>query len=386
MSEAEQSPGLVHRAGSELGERARAGGARLRGDILQALQLTVAAIGAFVFAETVLGHTGPIFAATAATVALGFSKGGQRYRRVLEVAIGCTLGIALAEVLIHFIGVGTWQAGVVMLVSILLARFLDSGVLFTTQMALQSLLVVVLPPSSDGAFARSTDAMVGGVFALLMAYLVPSDPRRQPREHVRRLTDELSAVLREAAQAITEDDSTAAWHCLVRARRTQSEIDSLKTALQASQEIAAAAPVHRRHRSEIEQIAISVPYLDLAVRDSRVLVRRVAGVINHVTLAPAAIESISECLRDMADSTDTVGRALAVPQRESRESFLRQARNELITVAERLNPQDMGVQTLEGQTLVLLMRPLAVDLLEATNMDHEDAIAHLPALDDWDRM
>lgn len=35
---------------------------------------------------------------------------------------------------------------------------------------------------------------------------------------------------------------------------------------------------------------------------------------------------------------------------------------------------------------MLLMRPLAVDLLEATNMDHEDAIAHLPALDDWDRM
>ena len=262
MSEAEQSPGLVHRAGREFSERARAGGARLRGDILQALQLTVAAIGAFVFAENVLGHTGPIFAATAATVALGFSKGGQRYRRVLEVAIGCTLGIALAEVLIHFIGVGTWQGGVVMLVSILLARFLDSGVLFTTQMALQSLLVVMLPPSSDGAFARSTDAMVGGVFALLMAYLVPSDPRRQPRVHVRRLTDELSAVLREAAQAITEDDSTAAWHCLVRARRTQSEIDSVKTALQASQEIAAAAPVHRRHRSEIEQIAISAHYLD----------------------------------------------------------------------------------------------------------------------------
>lgn len=109
--------------------------------------------------------------------------------------------------------------------------------------------------------------------------------------------------------------------------------------------------MHRRHRSEIEQIAISAHYLDLAARDSRVLVRRVAGVINHVTLAPAAIESISECLRDMADSTDTVGRALAVPQRESRESFLRQARNELITVAERLNPQDMGVQTLEARPL-----------------------------------
>ena len=35
-------------------------------------------------------------------------------------------------------------AGVVMLVSILLARFLDNGAIFTTQMGLQSVLVVLL--------------------------------------------------------------------------------------------------------------------------------------------------------------------------------------------------------------------------------------------------
>ncbi|WP_144794830.1 aromatic acid exporter family protein [Kocuria palustris] len=386
MSDASEGPGLLRRVGTDLSERVRKGWIRARGDVLQSLQLTAAAIGAFVFAEAVLGHTGPIFAATAATVALGFSKGGRRYRRVLEVGIGCTLGIALAEVLIHLIGTGTWQAAVVMLTSILLARFLDSGVLFTTQMALQSLLVVVLPPSGDGAFARSTDAMVGGIFALIMVYLVPSDPRRAPRTHVRRLTTEISGVLREAAEAIVQDDATSAWHCLVRARRTQSEIDSVNTSLEASQEIASASPVHRRHRSEVDQIASSIRYLDLAARDSRVLVRRLAGVINHVTLAPEAITSISECLVDMADSVSTVGSALAVPQRESRESYLRQARNELITVAQRLHPQDLGVRTLEGQALVLLMRPLVVDLLEATNMEHEDATAHLPALDDWDRM
>ena len=55
--------------------------------------------------------------------------------------------------------------------------------------------------------------MVGGIFALLMVYLVPSDPRRQPREHVRRLTDELSSVLREAADASWEvwDGPGAEW-------------------------------------------------------------------------------------------------------------------------------------------------------------------------------
>lgn len=383
---AQRLPGALRRTGTTLSSRAREGLERVRDGLLQALQLTVAAVGAFAFAEHVLGHHSPIFAATAATVALGFAKGGLRYRRVLEVAIGCTLGIAVAEILVHLLGVGTWQAAVVMLVSILLARFLDNGVLFATQMALQSLLVVVLPPAADGAFARSTDAMVGGLFALVLVYLVPSDPRKQPREHLRTLTTELAQVLRDAGRALSDDDSTAAWHCLARARRTQPEIDAINTALKSSQEIAIAAPAHRRHRSEVEQIAHSTRFLDLAARDSRVLARRLAGLINHVTLARSAVVVLSECLEDMADAVTTVGNGLAVAQPESRESYLRQARNELISVAERLDPESMGVATLEGQTLVLLMRPLVVDLLEATNLSHEEAVAHLPPLEDWDRM
>ena len=63
-----------------------------------------------------------------------------------------------------------------------------------------------LRPPECRAFARSTDAMVGGIFALIMVYLVPSDPRRAPRTHVRRLTTEISGVLREAAEAIVQDD------------------------------------------------------------------------------------------------------------------------------------------------------------------------------------
>lgn len=386
MAEQRSAPGAMQRASSAVLGRAREGAVRTRGGILQALQLTVAAVGAFAFAEQVLGHQSPIFAATAATVALGFAKGGLRYRRVLEVAIGCTLGIALAELLIHILGVGIWQAGVVMMISILLARFLDSGVLFTTQMALQSLLVVMLPPAADGAFGRSVDAMIGGVFALIMVYLVPGDPRRQPREHLRNLTTELAEVLREAGRALATDDSRVAWLCLVRARRTQPEIDAVTTALKASQEIATAAPVYRRHRSEVDQIAHSIRYLDLAARDSRVLARRIAGIIHHVTLSPEAVKAVSESLEDMADAVTTVGNGLAVAQTESRESYLRQARNQLISLAERLHPQAMGVRTMEGQTLVLLMRPLVVDLLEATNLEHEEALSHLPHLDDWDRM
>ncbi|MFW6187981.1 MAG: FUSC family protein [Actinomycetota bacterium] len=380
-------PGHPARAAARaVGARTRVGLTRVRSGLLQTFQMTVASVGAYVIAEQLLGHHGPIFAATAALVALGFAKGGLRYRRVLEVAVGCTLGIAVGDALIHVLGTGVWQAAVVLMTSILLARFLDNGTIFTTQMGLQSVLVVLLPPSQDGVFARSTDAVVGGLCALAMAYFVPADPRRQPREDLRRLVDEFSGVLREASRALEDYDATAAWHALVRCRQTQPLIDSVTTGLTASLEIAQASPLYRGRREEVEAIEHSIRYLDLAVRNARVLARRLASVLNHVTLSDDAVASLTGALDDLADAVVTVGNALAVAAPESRESYLRQARNELADVAGRLHPRAMGVRTMEGETLVLDMRPMVVDLLEAAGMTHEEARAQLPHLEGWDRV
>lgn len=366
--------------------RTRVGLTRVRTGVLQSVQMTVASVGAYVIAEQLLGHSGPIFAATAALVSLGFAKGELRYRRVLEVSIGCTLGIAVGDSLIHLLGTGVWQAAVVLMTSLLLARFLDNGTLFTTQMGLQSVLVVLLPPSQDGVFARSTDAVVGGLCALALAYLVPTDPRRQPRHDLRALVDEFSGVLREAGRATEDYDSTAAWHALVRCRQTQPLVDSVTTGLRASLEIATASPLYRGRRTEIAGIAHSIRYLDLAVRNARVLTRRLASVLNHVTLSDEAVASLTDALDDLSDAVNTLGNGLAVAAQGSRESYLRQARNELADVAGRLHPGRMGVRTMEGETLVLDMRPMVVDLLEAAGMTHEEALAQLPDLEGWDRV
>ncbi|WP_258933943.1 hypothetical protein [Nesterenkonia pannonica] len=40
----------------------------------------------------------------------------------------------------------------------------------------------------------------------------------------------------------------------------------------------------------------------------------------------------------------------------------------------------MGIHDLEGDTIVLLIRTMVVDLLEATGMEHDEADAHLPVL------
>ncbi|HST73115.1 FUSC family protein [Kocuria sp.] len=373
-------------AARAVGARIRVGLTRARSGLLQSFQMTVASVGAYLIAEHLLGHTGPIFAATAALVSLGFAKGGLRYRRVLEVSIGCTLGIAVGDTLIHVLGTGVWQAAVVLMTSILLSRFLDNGTIFSTQMGLQSVLVVLLPPSADGVFARSTDAVVGGACALAMAYFVPADPRREPREDLRNLVAEFASVLREAGRAVEDYDSTAAWHALVRARQTQPLVDSVTTGLTAALEIAQASPLYRGRRDEVEAIKDSAHYLDLAVRNVRVLARRLASVINHVTLSDEAVASLADALDDLADAVTTLGSALAVASAGSRESYLRQARNELSSVAARLHPRTMGVRTMEGETLVLDMRPMVVDLLEAAGMSHEEAVSQLPRLEGWDRV
>lgn len=374
------SPGSrAHRPVSFLRRRAKVGLLRSRNSVWPALQITICSVSAYAFAQYVLGHEGPLFAATSSIIALGFSR-DPRLRKVLEVAAGCTLGIAVGDTLLHILGVGLWQAAVVIFISILLARFLDSGSIFTTQLALQSLLVVLLPAPDGGPFTRSLDAVVGGTFALLITMLVPRDPRREPKVNLRELLDELAKVLRETAEAVTRSDSTRAWHALVRARNCQPMVDSLSSTLRSSREVATISPVSRRHRGEVERLEQALHSIDLAVRNSRVFSRRLASVINNAALTEEAMESLGALIDDTADGVRLLASALSETDTGSQESYLRQARNELEAVAVSLHPKLLSIQRLEGEGLVLLYRPMVVDLLEATGLDHDDARSYLPEL------
>ena len=64
----------------------------------------------------------------------------------------------------------------------------------------------------------------------------------------------------------------------------------------------------------------------------------------------------------------------------TRRVHLRRARNDLSDIAARLHPKMLDVQRLEGETVVMLFRPLMVDLLEASGMEPDEARAVLPAL------
>lgn len=155
-SAAERARERSARAARTLRHRAdpRAALLRLWGSAPAALQIAVAATGGWAFAHHVLGHDTPLLATTVTITSLGFVR-DARPVRVLETAIGMTVGITLSEVLLLGIGRGAWQLFVIILATLLVARLLSSNAAFAVAAGVQAVLVALLPAPPGGVFVRS---------------------------------------------------------------------------------------------------------------------------------------------------------------------------------------------------------------------------------------
>ncbi len=362
-----------------LTRRNAAGLVRAKNSLPRIMRMTLGAIGAFWVAEALLGHTQPIFAATSALISLGFG-GATTIRRTAEVALGCTLGVALGDTLMHWLGQGIWQAAVVMSLSLVVARYLDSGPIFSTQLGMQSALVVLLPISVDGPFSRSLDALVGSALALLIIVLWPSDPRRTPVAALSALFKELSEVMLECSWAIRDDDRRAAFHALIKARATQKHLDQLPGTFKAAHEIATLSPAGRRHREELTRLSERFNHYDWAARNARVFARRLSAVLSNSALTPEGSANLAPLLREISEGINSLAHSVREPTLAGQHKFEKGACNQLEAAAAQLHPRTLEVEGLQGEGLVLLLRPLLVDLLEASGLSHEAAIDALPKL------
>jgi uncharacterized membrane protein YgaE (UPF0421/DUF939 family) len=333
------------------------------------LQITVAAIGAYVFAREVLGHDVPLLAVTVSLSSLGFVR-DARPARVLETAIGMTLGIAVAEVIVLTFGQGIAQLAVVLAVTLVVARALSPAGAFAIAAAIQSTLVVLLPAPDGGPFIRVVDGVVGGVVALLATAVIPRDPRRTAVREARAVFDEFLAVTASLVTAARFGDHEEADRALVRARGTQPLLDAWTTTLESARAIVRVSPLVRRHRGELERQAAMLAGMDLAMRNLRVIARRIdylsrdsrrrpgiadvlARVVTAVTLLAASLEDISQ---------------------------LPIARRALEELARHVGPEEVvgASESVSEQSVVIAVRPLIVDLLVATGVPVADAQELLP--------
>lgn len=87
-------------------------------------QCAIGAGLAWLVAKDVIGHPRPFFAPVAVVVAVGVGF-GQRLRRVAEMVVGVSLGVGVGDLLVSWIGTGSWQITVVVALAMAAAVFLD---------------------------------------------------------------------------------------------------------------------------------------------------------------------------------------------------------------------------------------------------------------------
>ncbi|GAA4177052.1 FUSC family protein [Gryllotalpicola koreensis] len=333
-------------------------------------QIVIAAMAAFAFAHWVLHHETPLLTITVAAAALGFKR-DARPLRVLRTAVGMTVGILLAELAVHLIGVGFWQLALITLVSLAVSRFFSAEPGFAATVLVQSMLVVLVPSPVGGPFVRTIDGVIGGVAALLATVLVPRDPRREAAREAVASLDSFDEVLGMLVDALRRGDVAVSTQALDLARTSQGPTDAWAASLDTALSVSRISPFLRRYLPELESQRELHRSMDLAWRNLRVVARRADYLLRDGSARPAIADAVAQL---------ETGTGLL------RESFrdistLPAARAAFVGVVRRLDPDEvMPHSTARDKGLVLALHPLLVDLLCATGMPLADAQRLLPAL------
>ena len=257
-----------------LSKRGEAGWSRVRAAIGPILQAGAAAGTAFLVGYYIFGHDRPFFAALAAWVCLGWSF-ERELRRVAEIAIGVTIGVTVGDLVVKQIGTGWWQLSSILVVSTILARFVDSGKLLTTQAGSQAIIITGLAGDvSGGPYGRALDAAIGGAVALLFTILTPYQPSKAARKKTAQAIQALSSTASLLASGLRKGYNPDTLEgALKTARSSESLINSvIDQATGVRKQIH--WTVNRKYEKQWAEFEYRDRMLNQALRSLQVLARR----------------------------------------------------------------------------------------------------------------
>ncbi|WP_433870630.1 FUSC family protein [Saccharopolyspora sp. CA-218241] len=335
------------------------------------VQCAIAAGVAWFLATEVIGHPKPFFAPIAAVISLGVSL-GQRMRRALELVVGVSIGIGVGDILISFIGTGSWQIALVVALAMSTAVLLDSGAIIVLQAASSSVLVAtLLPPASAGGLTRMLDAAIGGLVGFVVAALLPANPLAVAHRNGRLVLGALADALRGIAGAVSRSDVERASDVLADARKSQRLVEEFRTALEAGLEISRFAPIRWRSRGELQRYESASTPIDRALRNTRVLARRAMAALRDDEPVPRPLPGLLE---------ELAGAVVLLRDELASGAEPMQAREAARSVARRSTVELLGEGDFSMQVVVLQVRSIAVDLLQASGLSRTEASAALPPL------
>jgi uncharacterized membrane protein YgaE (UPF0421/DUF939 family) len=341
---------------------------RVVDSLAPAIQITIGALLAYSVAFYGLGHVSPLLAVTVCITSLGFSR-DARPRRILQTAIGMVVGIAISEIALIYFGAGILQIALVLLLVLIAARFISASSAFAVTAAIQAMLVQILPAPDGGVFIRTFDGLVGGVMALIVTALIPRDPRGIARSDANKLFDFFIEALQSLRLALRDANKSLSNQALKDARASQPLIDNWRMSLDSALSISRISPFLMKHKSELRKQRLLMRAMDLATRNLRVIVRRVNFLLKDDVARPY----LADLCEQIAEAVTNIQEGLSEPEE------LALARQQLLEIIKQLDPKKFGIaDQLREASVLLLLRPLLVDLLCATGMTEDEARAELP--------
>lgn len=341
---------------------------RVVDSLAPAVQITIGALLAYSVAFYALGHLNPLLAVTVCITSLGFSR-DARPRRILQTAIGMVVGIAISEIALIYFGAGIIQIAIVLLLVLIAARFISASSAFAVTAAIQAMLVQILPEPDGGVFLRTLDGLIGGVMALIVTALIPRDPRGIARSDANKLFDFFTETLQSLRLALRDANKSLSNQALKNARASQPLIDNWRMSLDSALSISRISPFLMKHKSELRKQRGLMRAMDLATRNLRVIVRRV----NFLMKDDVARPYLADLCEQIAEAVTNIQEGL------SEHEELELAREQLLEIIKQLDPKKFGIaDQIREASVLLLLRPLLVDLLCATGMTEDAARAELP--------
>jgi uncharacterized membrane protein YgaE (UPF0421/DUF939 family) len=286
---------------------------RLSPRLLAIVQTAAAATLAWYVAGLVTSDRNPIFASIAAIIAIGASHGEHR-QRALQLVGGVVLGLTVADLIIHLIGTGAPQIGIMVVLAMGTAVVLGGSEMVISEAGVSAILLVASNAQHGYSPNRILEAVIGGGVALVVgALLFPPDPALQVGRAVQAVFGELGRALERTASALAEGDTARGERGLAQARSIDALIDELDVALVAGQETARTAPQRFAARTQIVRYERSLRQIDLAVRNTRVLARHALRAVRTGTPVPAdlpfAVTELAEAVWTLAGAYEDSERA-----------------------------------------------------------------------------
>ncbi|GAB2517080.1 hypothetical protein CATRI_11820 [Corynebacterium atrinae] len=349
---------------------------RVRKRSLSIVQAALASGLAFWVAREVFGHHSPFFAPITVVIILGMA-GGERIKKAIELSIGCTIGVGLGDLLVHFVGPGVWQISIIVALSLLLAAFLSESQLLSNQVAIGAILIsTIMPPgTSGGGPDRMVDAFIGSVIGLAAVAFLPSSPLNSGRREVSKLLAIASSVFDDVAQALDEGDSERLDQAIEAIQNTQDSINNMLEAARGGREVSNLSPLMWGKRRRVRSLERILPAVEQTMRNAGVLARRARvlcsdgdsvsiRLINVVDELADITASLSDVFDDRTEATE----AIEVPGLVRRLQVLAAG-------------EDMGAITVKGvlseYVILAQARSITVDLLVVCGWSRESALAAL---------